>query len=83
MKETERKEYGMTDKGAVVLIIKRGQSDEPGGDQPVSFQVRHGVRTVGEYGSLAAAELAAKGLVGQFDEPAAPAEAEKPAARRR
>lgn len=60
--ESNRTDFGMTDKGQVVVIEK--QSYDASGERLVSgFEVRHGVRTVGEYDSFKKAEAVAKALV--------------------
>lgn len=63
MKEVGRKDYGMTDKGAVMLVAFEGTAD-PGEALPVRYEVRHGVRTVGSFETRAKAEAVAKVLVG-------------------
>ena len=60
--EADRKDYGMTDKGAVFVIHFINTDDN---DVPVhSYQVRHGVRTVGVYDSPARAASIARGIAG-------------------
>ncbi len=58
--ETKRQDFGMTDKGAVVVISLNNSADD--GSPVESFMVRHGVRTVGTYDSEAKAERVAKAL---------------------
>ena len=53
----------MTDKGAVVVIQKQSFNDA--GEKLVNaYEVRHGVRTVGEYTSRSRAEEVAKVIAG-------------------
>jgi hypothetical protein len=60
--EASRQQFGMTDKGQVVVIEKQSYDDS--GDHLVSvFEVRHGVRTVGEYPTKSKADNVAKALV--------------------
>ena len=59
--EVKRTQFGMTDKGQVVVIEKGSYDDN---EKPVSvFEVKHGVRTVGEYPTKAKADAVAKALV--------------------
>lgn len=59
--EVERIDYGMTDKGQVVVIVKSHYSDD--GERRIkTYEVRHGVRTVGAYPTRAGAERVAKAL---------------------
>lgn len=51
----------MTDKGQVVVIEKQSYDDH--GSKLVSFfEVRHGVRTIGDYDSFKKAEAVAKAI---------------------
>ena len=73
--EIEREEFGMTDKGAVVVIRKEKAADVDAthpdtGAMVSTFEVRHGVRTVGVYNTRTQARQIARGLVGA-PEPAA------------
>jgi hypothetical protein len=61
--EVSRKQFGMTDKGQVVVIHKSGFTDD-GRTVVDAFEVRHGVRTIGEYPSSFKAEAVAKALLG-------------------
>ena len=74
-KETGRTDYGMTEKGAVTLIAFVSYTDD--GEPVEAFQVRHGVRTVGDYSTRRDAELVAGALVGVAPEPEPPAKEEK------
>ena len=60
--EVSRHEFGMTDKGAVVVIAKEQFTDD-GESKFLTFQVRHGVRTVGDYKTFKAASAVAEALV--------------------
>ena len=60
--ETERVDYGMTDKGNVFLLKIANNTDD-GEGTVYTYQVRHGSHTVGSYPSLAKAEAVAKALV--------------------
>lgn len=61
--ESKRTDFGMTDKGQVVVIEK--QSYDDAGENLVStFEVRHGVRTVGEYATEKRAADVAKAIAG-------------------
>ena len=52
----------MTGKGAVTLIVFNNSGDD---DEPhYTYQVRHGVRTVGDYASLMKGEAAARAIAG-------------------
>ena len=54
----------MTDKGAVTLIQFNNSGDK---DEPhYTYQVRHGVRTVGDYSSRTKAEAVARAIAGTF-----------------
>ncbi len=67
--ELQRTSFGMTDKGQVVVIEK--QSYDGSGDLVSTFEVRHGVRTVGEYASSVQANAVASVLAAPV-EPAPP-----------
>ena len=59
--EVERIDYGMTDKGQVVVIVKGHYSDD--GEKLIkTYEVRHGVRTVGEYPTRLGAVRVAQAL---------------------
>ena len=59
--EADRKEFGMTDKGMVVVIHKQEFDDLA---RPIDlYEVRHGVRTLVERVSKAQAEAVAHALV--------------------
>ena len=58
--EVRRKDFGMTSKGAVTLIVFNNSGDE---DEPhYTYQVRHGVRTVGDYSSVTKGETVARAI---------------------
>ena len=60
--EVSRQDFGMTGKGAVTLIVFNNSGDD---DEPhYTYQVRHGVRTVGDYASLMKGEAAARAIAG-------------------
>lgn len=61
--EKDRKDFGMTDRGAVTVIHKVHFADN-GGKQISFYEVKHGVRTVGIYDSRTQAENAAKAIAG-------------------
>jgi hypothetical protein len=58
--EVSRTDYGMTDKGAVTLIVFNNTDDV--GDDHFVYQVRHGVRTVAEFTSKTKGEALARSL---------------------
>ena len=60
--EAGREQFGMTDKGQVVVIEKQSY-DDSGANLVSVFEVRHGVRTVGEYSTKAKAAAVARALV--------------------
>lgn len=60
--ESAREEYGMTDKGQVVVIGKDSY-DDSGEKLLTSYEVRHGVRTVAEGVSHKKAKAIAEALV--------------------
>ena len=64
--EASRKEFGMTDKGAVVVIEKQSY-DDSGRNLVSVFEVRHGVRTVGEYANAKSAGMVASAIAGVKD----------------
>ncbi len=59
--ELKRESFGMTSKGAVVLIQMNNTGDAD--EHHYSYQVRHGVRTVGTYPSHAKAKAVADALM--------------------
>lgn len=60
--EVSRKEFGETPNGFVVVVEKQSFTDD--GEKLVSvFEVKHGVRTVGEYKTRKGAEAVAGALV--------------------
>lgn len=59
--EVTRTDYGMTDKGNVTLITFNNSDDE--GNDVLTYQVRHGVRTVSISPNKSASEQLAKSLV--------------------
>lgn len=64
MKQLTREDFGMTDKGAVTLIEIGGTPGDNGEPTAFKFQVRHGVRTVGEFDSYERAREVAQAIVG-------------------
>lgn len=66
--EVSRNQIAMTDKGQVVVIEKTSFTGD--GEHTVStFEVRHGVRTVGEYDTSAGAMAVASAIAGIVPEP--------------
>lgn len=65
MKEMNRTSFGMTDKGAVFLIEKGGSPGSGGVMQETTFEVRHGVRTVGVFDTFARAKEVASAIAGK------------------
>ena len=61
--EASRTDFGMTDKGQVV-VIEKSSYDDSGRNLVSVFEVRHGVRTVGEYPTAKAAAAVASALAG-------------------
>ena len=61
--EIARRSFGMTDKGQVVIIHKTGFSDD-GETVTHMFEVRHGVRTIGDFDSWPKAEALARAVAG-------------------
>ena len=61
--EVSRTQYGMTDKGQVCLIVFNNSGDE--GQENLSYQVRHGVRTVATFTDQKNATALAKALVSE------------------
>ena len=61
--ETKRTDFGMTDKGAVVVIEKQSY-DDLGQNLISAFEVRHGVRTVGIFPTEKRANDVAKAIAG-------------------
>ena len=61
--ELARKDFGMTDKGQVVVIEKQSY-DDLGVNLISTFEVRHGVRTIGAYDTQRAADAVAKAIAG-------------------
>ena len=59
--ELKREDFGMTSKGAVVLIQLNNTGDAD--EHHYSYQVRHGVRTVGNYSSHDKAKAVAHALM--------------------
>ena len=59
--EVGRTDYGMTGKGAVVLIHKQSFTDD-GENEVHTYMVRHGSHTICETGNKATAETVAKAL---------------------
>ena len=59
--EAGRTDYGMTNKGQVVVIEKQSY-DDTGENLISTYEVRHGVRTVKEGLSKTAAETLARAL---------------------
>lgn len=61
--EVSRTQYGMTDKGQVCVIVfnNTGDADEDN----LSYQVRHGVRTVATFTDQKNATALAKALVSE------------------
>lgn len=57
--EISREDFGMTPRGAVTLITF---SDNVGESTTERYQIRHGVRTVGDYASKSNAETAARAI---------------------
>ncbi|HSE43735.1 MAG TPA: hypothetical protein VLA89_00245 [Gemmatimonadales bacterium] len=60
--EVSRKDYGVSDKGPVVVIGKQ-ELDDNGNPLPTTYEVRHGVRTVVSGVSQSKADTLAKALV--------------------
>lgn len=79
--EVGRKEFGMTDKGAVVVVEKTHFADH--GPAVSTFEVRHGVRTVLEGVGKAQAEAVANALVNNLPPPPSSPAAGRVAARPR
>lgn len=59
--EIERVNFGMTEKGQVVMIVKDSLNDD-GTSHHQTYTVKHGAHTIGEYKSRKAAETIAKTL---------------------
>ena len=66
--EAKRESFGMTDKGQVVVIEKES-FDDAGENKTSVFEVKHGVRTIGEYPTQFGANAVAAALVGRVQEP--------------
>ena len=59
--EVERIDFGMTDKGQVVVIVTDHYTDD-GETKYLTFVVKHGVRTIGEYPTKRGAVDVAKAI---------------------
>ncbi len=63
--EVSRTQYGMTEKGQVVILVLNNTGDD--GEDNLIYQVRHGVRTVADFTQKRHAESLAKALVSESD----------------
>lgn len=61
--ETKREEFGMTDKGQVVMITRQSYAAD-GITLVETYTVKHGVRTIGEYTAKGAAQTIARTIAG-------------------